>query len=125
MFSPEAVASNRARPTGFLVGLRLTPRQSFDLPPSPLPAFTLLAALGSTLAVMARKRLTLEELVEGGRFRPEQWRHRRALDESGPLEDPELEAARQHVLDFRLDGGGKFEAARALQEFAELVQGAR
>jgi hypothetical protein len=90
-----------------------------------LPAFPLLAALGSTLAVMARKRLTLEELVEGGRFRPEQWRHRRALDESGPLEDPQLEAARQHVLDFRLDGGGKFEAARALQEFAELVQGAR
>jgi hypothetical protein len=35
--------------------------------------------------------------------------------------DPELEAARQHVLYFRLDGGGKFEAARALQAFAELV----
>jgi hypothetical protein len=99
----------------------VTPPQSIDLPPSPLPAFPRLAALGSTLAVMARKRLTLEELVEGGRFRPEQWRHRRALDESGPLADPELEAARQHALRFRLDGGGKFEAARALQEFAELV----
>jgi hypothetical protein len=32
-----------------------------------------------------------------------------------------LEAAREHVLYFRLDGGGKFEGARALQEFAELV----
>lgn len=41
--------------------------------------------------------------------------------QSGPLADPELEAARQHALCFRLDGGGKFEAARALREFGELV----
>jgi hypothetical protein len=70
---------------------------------------------------MPRKRLTLPDLLEGRTFDPGNHRHRRALDESGPLADPELEAARQHVLYFRLDGGGKFEAARALQAFAELV----
>jgi hypothetical protein len=74
---------------------------------------------------MAPKRVTLPDLVEGRRFDESNWRHRRALDESGPLDDPTLEAARRHVLYFRLDGGGKFEGARALQEFAELVQGAR
>jgi hypothetical protein len=70
---------------------------------------------------MPRERLTLQALVDVRTFDPGNHRHRRALDESGPLEDPALEAARQHVLDLRLDGGGKFEAARALQEFAELV----
>jgi hypothetical protein len=70
---------------------------------------------------MPRKRLTLVDLVEGRTFDAGNHRHRRALDESGPLEDPVLEAAREHVLYFRLDGGGKFEGARALQEFAELV----
>jgi hypothetical protein len=70
---------------------------------------------------MPRKRLTLEALVEGGTFDEGNHRHRRALDESGPLADPKLEAARQHALDLRLNGGGKFETARALQEFAELV----
>jgi hypothetical protein len=72
---------------------------------------------------MPRPKLTLRDLVEGRTFDAGNHRHRRALDESEPLEDPELEAARRHVLDLRLDGGGKFEAARALQEFAELVNG--
>jgi hypothetical protein len=40
---------------------------------------------------MPRKRLTLADLVAAGTFDPTNWRHRRALDESGPLEDPELE----------------------------------
>jgi hypothetical protein len=70
---------------------------------------------------MPRPKLTLRDLVEGRTFDAGNHRHRRALDESGPLEDPVLEAAREHVLYFRLDGGGKFEGARALQEFAELV----
>ena len=39
---------------------------------------------------MPRKRLTLEALVERATFDPDNFRHRRALDESGPLDDPEL-----------------------------------
>jgi hypothetical protein len=70
---------------------------------------------------MPRKRLTLRELVDGGTFDPGNWRHRRASDESGPLDDPALEAARRHALDFRNNGGGKFQAAEALRRFAELV----
>jgi hypothetical protein len=70
---------------------------------------------------MPRKSLTLEALVDGGRFDPGNFRHRRALDESGPLDDPELEAARQHALDFRRHGGGRVQAAIALQEFAQAV----
>ena len=51
---------------------------------------------------MPRKRLTLEHLVAAGAFNPANWRHRRALDESvGPLADPELEEARQLVVDLR------------------------
>jgi hypothetical protein len=71
---------------------------------------------------MPRKRLTIEALVEAGNFDPTNWRHRRALDESGPLEDPELEEARRLVLDLR--GGhrpAKVMAARRLSEFAQLV----
>jgi hypothetical protein len=39
---------------------------------------------------MPRERLTLEALVERGSFDPGNHRHRRALDESQPLEDPQL-----------------------------------
>jgi hypothetical protein len=76
---------------------------------------------------MPRKRLTLEALVAGGRFDPENHRHRRALDESGPLDDPKLEEARRLALDFRglHFGGAKVRGAEALQEFAALVNARR
>jgi hypothetical protein len=78
------------------------------------------AELRSTLVDMPRKRLTLAHLVAAGTFDPRNWRHRRALDESGPLDDPELEAARQHVLAYRRTGDRAW-AAPALREFARLV----
>jgi hypothetical protein len=43
---------------------------------------------------MTRERLTLEALIERGTFDPDNFRHSMALDESGPLERPELERAR-------------------------------
>ena len=70
---------------------------------------------------MPRKALILEQLVAEHRFDEGNHRHRRALDESGPLEDPELEHARQHALSFRGLGGAKVRGAEALQEFARLV----
>jgi hypothetical protein len=70
---------------------------------------------------MPRKRLTLADLVEGRTFDAGNHRHRRALDESGPLADPVLEAARRHVLDLRGAGDARVRAAEALREFAELV----
>jgi len=72
---------------------------------------------------MPRKRLTLEALVEKATFDPGNFRHRRALDESGPLHDPELEEARRHVLDLRGPRGARVRGAEALQEFARLVAG--
>jgi hypothetical protein len=48
-----------------------------------------------------RKALILEQLVAVRRFDEANHRHRRALDQSGPLADPELERARQHSLDLR------------------------
>jgi hypothetical protein len=74
---------------------------------------------------MPPKRLTLEGLVQGGTFDPSNFRHRRALDESGPLDDPELERARRHVLDLRGPRGARVRGAEALQEFARLVAGDR
>jgi hypothetical protein len=74
---------------------------------------------------MPRKRLTLEALVAGGRFDESNWRHRRALDESGPLSDPELELQRQHVVDLRGSFGGRVRAAQELREFARLVASRR
>ena len=71
---------------------------------------------------MPRERLTLEALVSGGTFNPGNHRHRRALDESGPLDNETLEAARQLALDLRGRGGAKQMAARRLQEFAALVE---
>ena len=71
---------------------------------------------------MPRKRLTLEALVEKGRFDARNWRHRRALDESRePLADPELEEARQLALGYRGLRGAKERGAAALREFGELV----
>jgi hypothetical protein len=72
---------------------------------------------------MPRKRLTLKALVERATFDPSNFRHRRALDESGPLDDPELEEARRHVLDLRGPRGARVRGAEALQEFARLVVG--
>ena len=70
---------------------------------------------------MPRKALSLRQLVAEHRFDEHNFRHRRALDESGPLEDPELERARLHVLNFRGTDGAKVRGAEALQEFARLV----
>ncbi|HKH28384.1 MAG TPA: hypothetical protein VKA61_08605 [Sphingomicrobium sp.] len=70
---------------------------------------------------MPRKRLTLEALVERRTFDPGNFRHRRALDESGPLEDPELEEHRQIVLALRRVGGARVRAAEALREFAQVI----
>jgi hypothetical protein len=47
---------------------------------------------------MPRRRVTLRDLVAGGRFDPANSRHLRALDESGPLDDPGLEELRRRVL---------------------------
>jgi hypothetical protein len=70
---------------------------------------------------MPRERLTLSDLVERGTFDAGNHRHRRALDESGPLENPELEQARQHVLALRGVRDGRVRGAEALQEFARLL----
>jgi len=70
---------------------------------------------------MPRKRLTLEALVAEGRFDPANFRHRRALDESGPLTDPELEAVRERVVFLRGARGGRVRAAVELQRFARMV----
>ena len=70
---------------------------------------------------MPRRRLTLEALVERATFDPSNFRHRRALDESGPVDDLELEEARRHVLDLRGPLGARVRGAEALQEFARLV----
>ena len=64
---------------------------------------------------MPRKRLTLEALVACGTFDETNWRHLRALDESVPLEDPELEQQRRHVLDLRGVRGGRVRAAVELR----------
>jgi hypothetical protein len=70
---------------------------------------------------MPRKRLALEALVAEGTFDPGNWRHRRALDESGPLDDRDLEQARLNVVDLRRTGA-RVRAAETLREFAELVR---
>lgn len=73
---------------------------------------------------MPRHRVTLEQLVTEHRFDAGNHRHRRALDESQPLEDPQLEEARQQALAFRLDRwGGRGRGPEALTKFAELVNG--
>jgi hypothetical protein len=74
---------------------------------------------------MPRERLTLEALVSEHRFDADNHRHRRALDESGSLEDPQLEAARQQALSFRrpLKWDGRGRGPEALQAFADLVNG--
>jgi hypothetical protein len=70
---------------------------------------------------MPRKRLTLVDLVERGTFDPGNHRHRRCLDESGPLADPELEEARRLVLQLRGVDGARVRAAETLEEFSRLV----
>jgi hypothetical protein len=74
---------------------------------------------------LPRERLTLEALVAEHRFNAGNHRHRRALDESTqPLEDPQLEQARQQALYFRRDRwGGRGRGPEALQAFADLVNG--
>lgn len=67
---------------------------------------------------MPRERLTLAALVEANTFDPSNRRRRRALDESGPLDDPELEEARRHVLDLRGPCGARVRGAEALQDRA-------
>ena len=67
--------------------------------------------------------LTLDQLVAEHRFDEGNFRHRRALDKSGPLDDRELEGARRHVLDLRGPRGARVRGAEALQEFARLVAG--
>jgi hypothetical protein len=69
---------------------------------------------------MPRKRLTLSDLIAAGTFDPRNHRHRRALDESGPLEDPELEAMRRNVVSYRRTGDRAW-GAPALRHFARLV----
>lgn len=78
------------------------------------------AELRSTLAHMPRKRLTLADLVAAGTFDPRNHRHRRALDESEPLDDPELEQYRRFVLSCRRVSDRAM-GASALREFARLV----
>jgi hypothetical protein len=69
-----------------------------------------------------RKRLTLEDLVEAGNFDPTNFRHRRALDESEPLADPELEELRQEAVWFRQQRiPSKYRAAETLLDFAQAV----
>ena len=70
---------------------------------------------------MGRKRLTLGDLVAAGSFDPRNHRHRRALDESGPLDDPELEAARERVLVCRRVGDRAL-GAPLLRDFADRVR---
>jgi hypothetical protein len=57
-----------------------------------------------------------------GRFDPRNFRHRRALDESEPLDDPELEHWRQIVVSHRRLGDRAW-AAPALRRFAQLIEG--
>ena len=70
---------------------------------------------------MPRKAVTLPQLVAEHRFDPGNHRHRRALDESLPLEDPQLEAARENVVELRRLGS-RVRAAEKLRVFAELVE---
>lgn len=71
---------------------------------------------------MAPKRVTLEALVAERRFDKDNFRHRRALDESTPLEDPKLEAARREAVEFRRFRDARVRAAEKLERFAELVE---
>lgn len=71
---------------------------------------------------MPRERLTLNALVGRGTFDAGNHRHRRALDESGPLADPTLEAARENVVELRRVGS-RVRAAEKLRLFADLVEG--
>jgi hypothetical protein len=118
----RASERRRKRRGGFLDRRPVTPRKSQILSLARfLPPMPVLAALLSTLLGMPRKRLTLEALVAGGTFDPTNFRHRRALDESGPLSDPAMERARRHVRSLRGSTGAKVSAAKALQEFARTV----
>ena len=65
--------------------------------------------------------MTLPQLVAEHRFDPGNHRHRRCLDESGPLEDPELEEAGLQRAQPARHLGAKVRGAEALQEFARLV----
>jgi hypothetical protein len=71
---------------------------------------------------MPRERLTLEALVSRGTFDPGNHRHRRALDESGPLADPVLEPLRENVVYLRACGDARVRAAETLRAFADLVE---
>ena len=70
---------------------------------------------------MGRRRLRLEDLVEAGVFDVGNHRHRRALDESEALDDPELEELRQLALWHRGRNYGKTMGAERLRQFADAV----
>jgi len=70
---------------------------------------------------MGRRRLRLEDLVEAGVFDVGNHRHRRALDESEPLDDPELEELRQLALWHRDRNDAKTMGAERLRQFADAV----
>jgi hypothetical protein len=107
----------------FLSDRSVLPRSPhFSLPHARFPARHLLAELGSTLFAMAPKRVTLEALVAERRFDKDNFRHRRALDESEPLADPLLEAARREAVEFRRFRDARVRAAEKLERFAELVE---
>jgi hypothetical protein len=58
--------------------------------------------------------------VAAGVFDPRNFRHRRAFDESGPLADLELEAARERVIVCRRVGDRAL-GATLLREFGRMV----
>jgi hypothetical protein len=105
----------------FFYGSACVLRASPDLSPSGAHASLSIAELGRTLRGMAPERVTLEKLVSEQRFDASNWRHRRALDESEPLDDPVLEAARLRALQFRGYSDAKVLSAAALREFEDAV----
>jgi len=64
----------------------------------------------------------LEDLVEAGVFDVGNHRHRRALDDSEALDDPELEELRQLARSFRTGrNDAKTRGAEVLRQFADAV----
>jgi len=70
---------------------------------------------------MGRRPLKLDDLVAAGVFDPANFRHRRALDVSQPLEGPALEELRQHALYYRGMNEARVRGGEVLRRFAEAV----